>query len=89
MKPLSPEIAYSRATVRSWERLRLIYNGILLVPGVLLIWRTLTLQATTENLSVVPIGGVVELIAQAVVFGVVANICYCLGPYVEFVLGNR
>jgi hypothetical protein len=27
-----------------------------------------------------------ELIATALVFGLGANICYCLGPYVEFVM---
>lgn len=76
--------------MRAWERLRLLYNTILLVPGVLVIWRTLRLQEEmvvsaspgSPALLVHPLG----LTALSVVFGVVANICYCLGPYAEFAI---
>jgi hypothetical protein len=83
MKPLTPEIEYCRATVRVWERLRILYNMILLLPGVALIWRTVHLQKLTGSY---PLGEPLELIATALVFGLGANICYCLGPYVEFVM---
>jgi hypothetical protein len=85
MKPLTPEIEYCRATVRVWERLRILYNAILLLPGVALIWRTLHLQKPTGRGSY-PLGEPLELIATALAFGLGANICYCLGPYVEFVM---
>ncbi len=90
VKPLTPEVAYCRATVRAWERLRLLYNTILLIPGVLVIWRTLRLQeemmASAPPGSPAPLVHPLGLTALAVVFGVVANICYCLGPYAEFVV---
>ena len=91
LKPLTPEIAYCRATVKGWERLRLLYNVILLVPGVLVLWRTLYLQdeLIEKGLHIVPaypIAPPLELIALSVIFGFVANICYCLGPYLEFLM---
>ena len=44
MKLLTPEIEFCRATVKSWEKLRLLYNVILLLPGIALIWRIIHLQ---------------------------------------------
>jgi hypothetical protein len=50
MKPLTLEIEYCRPTVRVWERLRILYNAILLLSGVALIWRTWHLQKLTGGL---------------------------------------
>jgi hypothetical protein len=93
VKPLTPEIEYCRATVRKWERLRILYNIILLIPGVAVIWRILYLgnqmgldHSMAFDGNIFPIGDPLELIASALTFGLVANICYCLGPYTEFVI---
>lgn len=94
MKPLTPEIVYSRATVKAWERLRLLFNGILLLPGVALLLRTINLHAALEEnheavfggTGFYPSGDPLLLVAYAFIFGFVANICYCLGPYLEFVM---
>ena len=42
--------------MKSWEKLRILYNGVLLLPGI------------------------------ALLFGVCANVCFCLGPYSEFIV---
>lgn len=91
MKPLTPEIEYCRATVKSWERLRLIYNLILILPGIAIILRTISLQdqmmagLTPQDMHY-PFGHPIELIAGGFVFGFGANLCFCLGPYAEFVI---
>ena len=90
MKPLTPEIEYCRATVKAWEKLRFLYNGILLLPGIALIVRTVHLQgvATAGNPPGMeyPLRHPVELVAGAFAFGFGANLLYCLGPYAEFVM---
>lgn len=93
MKPFSPEIEYSRTTVRAWERLRLFYNLILVIPGGAILGRTFHLQSefklaagTVLNQHAFPLAHPVELIALSFVFGFVANVCFCLGPYSEFVV---
>ena len=88
MKPLTPEIEHSRATVKRWERMRVLYNLAMLLAGGVLIWRVLHLQGQP---NVDPgvyrlVQSPLELVAFVFVFGFVANICYCLGPYAEFVL---
>jgi hypothetical protein len=92
VKPLTPEIEYCRATVKAWERLRLLYNAILVVPGIMVLSRTIYL-ASNHGLGGLPPGvdGIVAgdalgFIALSFVFGFVANICYCVGPYAEFVI---
>ena len=90
MTTLPPDIDYCRAIVRSWEPLRVLYNAVLLLPGIALILRFLHLQDEVVTTS----GGTayftavdpVTLVAGALVFGVASNICYCLGPYLEFVI---
>ena len=92
MKPLTPEIEYCRATVKSWEKLRFLYNAILILPGIAIILRAIYLQdqfMESGNLSMgeqYPIGHPIDLVASAFVFGFAANLCYCLGPYTEFVI---
>ena len=45
MKELESEVEFCRKTMKSWEKLRLLYNGVLLLPGIALLWRILHLQA--------------------------------------------
>ena len=90
MKPLTPEIDFCRKTLKSWEKLRLLYNGVLLFPGIALLWRTLHLQGEMMSQKPPGVGFVimdpVDLVIRAVLFGICANICFCLGPYTEFII---
>ncbi len=90
MKQLSPEIEFCRETLKSWEKLRLLYNGILLGPGIALLWRILHVQGEMMAENPPGMGFVimhpVDLFVRATLFGVCANICYCLGPYSEFAI---
>jgi len=77
--------------VRAWERLRLLYNVIMVFPGCAVLLRTLSLQdrITVQGDAAGPtylIGHPLELVAVSLAFGLVANICFCLGPYAEFVI---
>lgn len=78
--PSAPPLAEDRATlgelVRSWEKLRLIYNGILLLPGtgVLILW------ITRQHLPVP------AAIIGGILVGVGANIAFMLGPLAELYL---
>jgi len=56
VKELESEVEFCRRIMKSWEKLRLLYNGVLLLPGI------------------------------ALLFGVRANVCFCLGPYSEFIV---
>ena len=90
MKPLTPEIEFCRATVKSWEKLRLLYNVILLLPGIALIWRIIHVQqvmmAANPPGMGFPIMHPAEVVIGAFVFGFCANLCFCLGPYTEVVI---
>lgn len=76
-----------RSIVLPWEKLRLLYNGILLVPGLAICagvyresaWR-LTDGFPGAALELIEIG------LGAALFGLVANVCFCLGPYAECVI---
>ena len=90
MKLLTPEIEFCRATVKSWEKLRLLYNVILLLPGIALIWRIIHLQQVAmvgrpPGMGF-PIMHSAELVIRAFVFGLCANLCFCLGLYTEVVI---
>ena len=37
MKQLESEIEFCRRIMKSWEKLRLLYNGVLLFPGIALL----------------------------------------------------
>lgn len=70
--------------VRSWEKLRLYYNGILLLPGL----GVLALFVSRQDM---PLGGA---IASGIFVAVCANIAFFLGPLAElylrgFLLGGR
>jgi len=45
MRELGSEVESCRRTLKSWEKLRLLYSGVLLFPGSALLWRILHLQA--------------------------------------------
>ena len=90
MKELESEVEFCRRIVKSWEKLRLLYNGALLFPGIVLLWRILHLQA--ERMAQNPPGmgfpimDPVTLFISALLFGICANVCFCLGPYSEFIV---
>lgn len=90
MKSLTPEIEFCRATVKSWEKLRLLYNVILFLPGIALIWRIIHLQQVmmAENPPGMgfPIMHPAKVVTGAFVFGFCANLCFCLGLYTEVVI---
>lgn len=59
--------------VKGWEKLRLIYNGILLFPGIMVV------AAAVK-------GGELQIpgaIAFALVSGFCANLAFCAGPLAE------
>lgn len=55
--------------VKQWEKLRLLYNAVL-IPWTILLT------------AVLPGGGTAGP-AEVLVGGVIANVCFCLGPVVE------
>jgi hypothetical protein len=65
-----------REIVLSWEKLRLLYNGLLAVPGILV------LNAMIGRFGV----GLVEAALSAVFVAVCANLCFLLGPVAELYL---
>ena len=74
--PLAEDRAALAELVRSWEKLRLLYNGILLLPGlgVLILW------ITRQHLPVpaAMVGGILV--------GIGANVAFMLGPLAELYL---
>ena len=63
-----------RKIVKEWELLRVLYNLILLIEGLAL---------TSMYMDRIhPVAYVCGVIA----FGLAANLCYCLGPLLEFYL---
>lgn len=78
--PSAPPVANDHATlgelVRGWEKLRVIYNGILLLPGI----GVLALWITRQNLPV-PVA-----VVGGILFGIGANVAFMLGPLAELYL---
>lgn len=78
--PTAPPVARDHATlgelVRGWEKLRLIYNGIMILPGigVLLLWIT----RQKHPIPAAVVGGPL--------FGIGANVAFLLGPLAELYL---
>jgi len=81
------DILLTRGIVRAWERLRLIYNGVMVGPGILFAtlfyhdnvwWGGGYASAATALLIQIGVG--------IVLFALGANICFCLGPYAESVI---
>jgi hypothetical protein len=65
-----------REIVLAWEKLRLLYNGLLVVPGLLV------LNAMISQLGM----ALIEAVLSAVFVAVCANLCYLLGPVTELYL---
>ena len=62
-----------KEVVSAWEKLRLIYNGLLLIPGILI-----------EAIMVVRQDMPIEVaVIGAVLVGTGANVAYFLGPLAE------
>ena len=78
--PSAPPVANDYATlgelVRGWEKLRLIYNGVLILPGlgVLVLW------ITRQHLPLP------AAMIGAILFGIGANFAFMLGPLAELYL---
>ena len=74
--PVANDLATLGELVRGWEKLRLIYNGIMTLPGsgVLVLW------ITRQNLSVP------AAIIGGILFGIGANVAFMLGPLAELYL---
>jgi hypothetical protein len=65
-----------REIVLSWEKLRLLYNALLAVPGLLV------LNAMTGEFGIT----LIEAVLSAVFVAVGANLCFLLGPVAELYL---
>jgi hypothetical protein len=69
-KPLNIEL---REIVIGWERMRILYNIILLLIGIIAIFFLLR----------TPYFKLEETILSAIAFGIFANVCFCAGPVAE------
>jgi hypothetical protein len=65
-----------RRALREWERLRVIYNVVMLVFGTP---AALLMCSAYDQIGV----GVSEFIVLIIVAGVLANLLYCLGPMLD------
>lgn len=65
-----------REIVLAWEKLRLLYNGILAIPGLLVVNSMIGQFGIT----------LVEAILSAAFVAVAANLCFLLGPVAELYL---
>jgi len=70
------EKAALREIVLGWERLRLLYNGLLLIPGLVVV----AVWSTRQGMPF-PVG-----VVGAVLVGLGANLAYFLGPLAELYL---
>ena len=72
--------------VYTWEKLRILYNIVMLVVGIplaVIIYRTVQGLSPTfhDSLKIVfDVGGIIK---ASIVFGLFANLFYCLGPLVD------
>ena len=73
------QIAALREALVSWERLRLVYNGAMLLVGLPV--------ALILALPLHPAVGFLNALILAVAFGAAANACYFLGPLLELYVG--
>ncbi|MEO5714291.1 MAG: hypothetical protein ABIT37_12460 [Luteolibacter sp.] len=71
-----PDIAALGELVRAWEKLRLLYNGIMILPGL----GVLALWISRANLPI-PVA-----IVFAIIVGLGANTAFFLGPLAELYL---
>ena len=80
---LFPAPAPSRATaiISWWENRRLAYNGIVGAAGLF--------SYGVGNVVGLLVDGHLIPLIPVVVFGVMANVCYCLGPIIEIALRSK
>ena len=71
---------YRKQAWLAWEKLRVVYNLVLLVEGLTWLWPMWEVEKVTEN-PYYRMGPF--LWGGAILFGVVANVFYCLGPLAE------
>ncbi|MGJ8655313.1 MAG: hypothetical protein ACSHX6_02595 [Akkermansiaceae bacterium] len=69
-KPVNTEL---RNIVIGWERMRILYNIILFLVGIVAIF--FSMRAPYFSLE--------ETVLSSIVFGIFANLCFCAGPTVE------
>lgn len=62
--------------VRGWEKLRLLYNGIMILPGICVLFLWITRQQLAIPTAI--IGGILG--------GIGANVAFMLGPLAELYL---
>ena len=72
-------VSYLRAALLSWEKLRIAYNVILLVEGLI----GLAFLRLLEKYSGHVCAALFGVWGMIIVFGIVANMLYCLGPAAE------
>jgi hypothetical protein len=70
---------YVKSIRLAWEKLRIVYNAVLLLEGLTWVSAWWEVEKVTEN-PYYRVGGMWSL---AILFGVVANALYCLGPLAE------
>ena len=68
--PDPTEAAVLAELVRAWEKLRLLYNGIMILPGV----GVLAIWVTRQNLPLP------AALVSGLLVGVAANVAFLLGP---------
>ena len=81
---LQEAAAYLKKTWLAWERLRIFYNVILLVEGLLCLEYLRYLAVKSGHLCANIFGTRIWL--MIIVFGVLANAFYCFGPLAEVFL---
>lgn len=74
--PLASDHATLGELVRAWEKLRLIYNGIMILPGI----GVLVLWITRQQLPIP------AAVVGGILFGIGANVAFMLGPLAELYL---
>ena len=65
-----------RELVLAWERFRLLYNALLALPGLLILFTLITMESA----------GVVEVLVMGILVAIGANVCFLLGPVTELYL---
>jgi hypothetical protein len=76
LNPVLEQKPALRELVLAWEKLRILYNVLLLLPGLLILFTLVT----EENI------GVIEALVMGACVAIGANCCFFLGPASELYL---
>ena len=76
LTPVEDQTPALRELVLAWEKLRLLYNALLALPGFLILFTLVTVEEV----------GVVQALVAGLVVAVAANACFLLGPAAELYL---